>query len=377
MVGIKNKVDLWDLRYSKIYVKLHRGFLKNLFNYAIRKVGNQNKLAKLLGKNDSTVYNYYHRNEFISLDIVSKILEILPWKERSKWEHLVEKNLEEIKCKGNMSKSLKNPKFPVNFTPSLAGVLGHIIGDGYVEMNKGTPLIGYTNKCTTLIDEFKMSIKEVFGHTTPYERILNYDVHNVRYSAIIGCILSNLIGQLPDSLTQMLLMISQLDEECKSSFLRALFDDEGCVTINKYQVIIEMTNRKVIEVIKTLLLDFEIESGKTSERINEDRLPKYKLAVSGKENLTRFDKIIGFSHPIKREKLRLLLNGYKINYTKFDKIRTLIVNELGISTTLSCNEIAKKINKSLGWTRKILQKLEKENVIKSFKNMNVKIYYLI
>ena len=104
---MKNEISLWDLTDKKVYIKFHISFLENLFNCVIRKVGNQSKLAKLLGKNDSTVYNYYHRNEFISLNIISKILEILPRKERSKWKHLVEKILKKLE-KENITKSFKN-----------------------------------------------------------------------------------------------------------------------------------------------------------------------------------------------------------------------------------------------------------------------------
>lgn len=312
MASIKKQgIDLWGLSGREFYIRLKEAFLKSFFSYSISVVGSQHELAKLLGKHDSIVYNYQHRNRFISLNIISKIMKLLPKDEENKWRYLIEENLEEIKCDGNLSKSLKKPKFPICLTPILFKILGHVTGDGYIEMNKGSPLVGYTNQRIELIEQFKENIEEVFGNIEPYERVTKGDTYNIRYPGIVGIILSNLLGSLP-SRSDIASLISQFDEQSKSLFLRALFDDEGYVSIRKYQIGIDMTNKEVIETIKKLLLEFNIETGKISEKVRKiPRKPIYAVRISGRKNLNLFTRIIGFDHPLKRDKIQVLLNNYK------------------------------------------------------------------
>jgi intein/homing endonuclease len=106
--------------------------------------------------------------------------------------------------------------------------------------------------------------------------------------------------------------IKKLDNEQKIVFLRALFDDEGCVSIKKYQIIIEMANKTLIENIKSLLLDMGIRSGKISKVVEIDYKNRYRISISGKGNLELFYRKINFINRDKRNKLYILLNSYKI-----------------------------------------------------------------
>ncbi len=61
-----------------------------------------------------------------------------------------------------------------------------------------------------------------------------------------------------------------------------------------------------------MLLEFNIETGKISERVREiPRKPIYGVRISGRKNLNLFTRIIGFDHPLKRDKIQVMLNNYK------------------------------------------------------------------
>lgn len=306
----KRTINMWNLSGKEFYVNLRDSFLKRLFKHVIAIYGNQHKLAKLLGKHDSVIYNYQHRNRSVSLEIIRKVIEMLPENEQNEWKTIVEENLEEIRCKGNLSKVIKNPKFPITFKPLLFKILGHIVGDGYIEVDNLA--IGYTNQRIELIEEFKKNVNEIFGKIIPHERITKGNTYNIRYPIVLSIILSNLLGSVYDLKNKISSIILQSDEKSKSLFLRALFDDEGYVVVKKYQIGIEMTNKEIIETIKKLLSEFGIETGKISEKIREKpRKPIYEVRISGRKNLNLFYVIIGFDHPLKRDKIQVLLNSYK------------------------------------------------------------------
>ncbi len=46
-------------------------------------------------------------------------------------------------------------------------------------------------------------------------------------------------------------------------------------------------------------------------RVNDKEFITWKLSITGKENFKRFKDKINFIHPVKREKLGLMINSYK------------------------------------------------------------------
>jgi len=99
--------------------------------------------------------------------------------------------------------------------------------------------------------------------------------------------------------------IVEASEDVQKSFLRGVCDAEGSVDKNKYRIIISNKNEKLLRLCKKLLQKFGIKTKK---------LWKYKwgvkvLPILGKENLQKFNEIIGFSHPNKRAKLLLKLES--------------------------------------------------------------------
>ncbi len=310
---MKLEINLWDINQENVHVKIKEHTISHFFDYAVDFAGTQDKLARLLGKKRlSHIKEFKTGKSSVQLKLIENILSLFPEGVKKKFMRHLEKNVEEIKCYASASKSIKNPKFPIRFSTSLAKILGHLMGDGYIEMRGSTPSIGYTNKNRVLIENFKKDVERVFGEINTNDRINVNDVFDVRYPSIIGILLSNLLGHLPKSLDQVPSLIVKLDKESKSLFLRALYDDEGYVSVSKYQIGIEMSNKNVIKMMKMLLLEFGIESGKLTKIIDKRGFkPRHGFRISNKKNLQLFLNKIGFDHPLKKERLITLLQKYK------------------------------------------------------------------
>ena len=84
--------------------------------------------------------------------------------------------------------------------------------------------------------------------------------------------------------------IKGMSLKLKREFIRAFFDDEGCMdyrpkesrrNIRGYQ-----KDVRILKIIKKLLLDLHIKA---------KIVPPNEVVISGKENLTRFEREINFS----------------------------------------------------------------------------------
>ena len=92
--------------------------------------------------------------------------------------------------------------------------------------------------------------------------------------------------------------IYDLSNEQLSFLLRGLFDGDGWVETNS--VLLLSASKELINDVKNLLLRFKITSRITTKKIIRTY---YKLNISGKQNLIRFQKSISFTISYKKEKL--------------------------------------------------------------------------
>jgi hypothetical protein len=94
-----------------------------------------------------------------------------------------------------------------------------------------------------------------------------------------------------------------MQEEMRREFLRAFFDDEGCIDYNldrgHRRIRGYQKNIEILGIVKKLLLDFQIEA-----RIQ----PPNEILIIGKGNLVQFQKEIGFSPGVR-------INGKRSNST--------------------------------------------------------------
>lgn len=81
-------------------------------------------------------------------------------------------------------------------------------------------------------------------------------------------------------------------------FLQGFFDAEGTVHKERYAIRVSSKNEETIKVVKEILRQFGIKTGK----IHDDKTV-FVLPLYGKENLKKFSDIINFRHEEKKERL--------------------------------------------------------------------------
>jgi DNA gyrase/topoisomerase IV subunit A len=105
------------------------------------------------------------------------------------------------------------------------------------------------------------------------------------------------------------------NEKIKISFLRGLYDAEGCVNIknkNGFKVInyisFTNTNKKILKVTSEILKELRIEHSICKKWQREEKNFKkcYVIYICGKQNFIKFYKKIGFNIKRKDERLKYL-----------------------------------------------------------------------
>jgi len=94
-------------------------------------------------------------------------------------------------------------------------------------------------------------------------------------------------------------------------FIRGFLDSEGWVDITSRRVCAANTDLKTIQLTTQLLNDCKISTQKIQKREIAKRKPIYELRMAGKNNLTLFQKTIGFTIKRKNRSLKELLSRYE------------------------------------------------------------------
>lgn len=357
-------MKLWDLANSrKIYIKIKEPLRGELFRYLFKIYGSMYKFAKVINMHPRQLWAYRKGERSISLFFLKNILQLCHDNSiRQKFMRSIEKNIEILKY-GWCGKCIKNPIFPIEFSETLCRVIGHIVGDGGIRC-KPSFTVQYANKDQQLVETFKRDVIKVFGEIEPYNYY--YKKKNafvVLFPSIVGYILTRFIGKQTKEHKHVPKLITNSNKKCKSIFLRALFDDEACISITVQRIEIQMCGKKLIEDIKTLLDEFGIKSRKIYKTEGKENWrPRYKIIISGEINLQKFNRKIGFESKDKKEKLELLLKRYR-SKLNIEKLRDEILETLIENGKMSLFSLTKELPYSgLKYT---LENLEKKGVINS------------
>jgi hypothetical protein len=198
---------------------------------------------------------------------------------------------------------------------SLSRIIAKISGDGH--LNKR--YIRYSNKCKLLRDEFVADIHREFRKVHIIKGVVNSGTPFVQ---IQDKKLNKYLQKFhPNYKSKNLIVPKQIRDSRLSiqvEYLRALFDDDGTVGIRVYEktkewkrdIKIDSKSKALLRDIKELLKKgFKIETNKIGSCQKEDKVWHY-LIITGKENLIKFQKSIDFKHPIKKKKLKILIDSY-------------------------------------------------------------------
>lgn len=192
-------------------------------------------------------------------------------------------------------------------------LVAHLTFDGSL----GQRIVAYSNRSEALINRVESLMSTIYAYLPKrsfdsHSGVLRTSYYNV-----------SLALYLKSKSRELLAEIENYDLELKKEFLRAFFDDEGCMDLklktNKRRIRGYQKDVGVLRVIKSLLADFGIDSHLE---------PPNEVVISGKSNLSTFQREINFSkgvcingnrsnsiwkeHLEKRELLQRAINSFKV-----------------------------------------------------------------
>jgi len=149
--------------------------------------------------------------------------------------------IEKIICRCKPNCFIKPENFPITGSSFLSSLIGRSFGDGGI----GPKSFNYTNKNKELIIDTTRKVMML-----PIENIsLNkryYKAISVQYAKIVRNILivaGAPVGRKTDQVLYLQDWIMDSSSEIKTSFIRALFDDEATVSIGSREIVLGMKKR--------------------------------------------------------------------------------------------------------------------------------------
>lgn len=357
------KVHLKDFPGDEVYVYLEDRFRHEFFQRFLDKFKTKQQAADTIGLREGYSITRYKRGlRSCPLFVIEKISRII----REKLEN-VEKHILWIKRGKNKkvgsSRSIHYPKFPIVLDKNLATVLGHITGDGcvHIKNNTGCPVLSYSNNDIILIEKFKKAL-DCFGRVGYKEVTNTIYVPSIVGMIILkfGCKSSSLTAEVPE-------IIMNAKETIKANFLRALFEDDGYVSLNltdtnKPMRLIGMCcgSQKLIDQIKDILLSMGI-------HVHTGTQNNYPyLFMSDRKAMIKFKEKIGFTDGYYKQ---ILLDKLVMSYKKFQnkpgKSREAILKLLKESGPLRTDQISRKLSMKRGNVSYHLQRLKSSGVVES------------
>ncbi len=174
------------------------------------------------------------------------------------------------------------------WTPELVSLTSHLLFDG--EMHKSCV---YNNRNRCLLERVKNHMRLLYmyepkRYTNPVTGVHRISYHNVALALFLKEKALTLIAE-----------IHSLGVEHQREFLRAFFDDEGCMDYrekrNLRQIRGYQNDRSILLVVQTTLENFGILAHLQGRN---------EVVISGKENLRLFQKEINFSKGVRINGMR-------------------------------------------------------------------------
>ncbi|MBW2975940.1 hypothetical protein KY347_00680 [Candidatus Woesearchaeota archaeon] len=224
----------------------------------------------------------------------------------------------------------------LKFDKNLSIIHAYLCAEGYVIKNPETQKqryyhIGFRNTNLVLLKDFQIRFEKFFG-LKPY--ITNDGRCRIQSKKVYKFLTENFSyysrkWKMPD-----------LDRYNLRYWLRAFFDCEGWVLVKKAKnrhIGTDSVNQRGLIQIHNSLKKFGIESIIKSLK----KRKTLRLFIYGKENLTKFQKEIGFLHPAKKAKLQEAIDSYVNYYWNFpedeEKLKYYIIHFINKRTKIDKN----------------------------------------
>ena len=295
-------LDLIELP-NNIKVKLKDEIGKHILETLREKYGTLRNASKKLNVSEDFLYSFNkHAHYYEKLKIILKDLGM-----KLKVDHI-----EYIEYRNEFTHKL--PKF----TPSFGYLIGYILGDGtvYVDKNENKGYVRISTKDPEVADYIINIIEELFGRKPITSIDKRTGVIDITFNSIVLAKLMYSLGfRKPKSKAFIHPLLTSLDDKFTSMLIAGLIDSDGSYIIRKskdrIRVHIEFisTSKDLVYKLHLLLLRMGIfsktrtRSPTTTElegRKVKGNYIKYVLIISGQDSIKRYAELI--SSPIRRNR---------------------------------------------------------------------------
>ncbi len=197
----------------------------------------------------------------------------------------------------------------------LAVIHAYLCADGYVIKNPPEQkhkyyVVGLRNTNHALLADFQTRFERLWGLKPKLEEGQRCSIH----SKPLYEYLTTTFGSFYSRGWRM----PHLNKARSRAWLRTYFDCEGWVSIESHKsrlIGADCVNLPGLEQVKSALAKNGIESNLKAKNGKDI----FRLYIYGKDNLTRFEELIGFYHPQKRIKLHEAISNYVTYSWSFPK----------------------------------------------------------
>jgi DNA topoisomerase-1 len=243
----------------------------------------------------------------------------------------------------------ENP-FPIRWTPTLASVLGNLLGDGSVSVDESDNCIDvrYHNTDRRLIEKFTSDIETLFGiRPSVRHRPAREDHHKDKYQVDVPASVGRVLYLVLQSVTSD--GCPDVPTDCAPAFIGGMFDDEGHVSRER-KAFISNIDHDLLAGIGRMLAEFGIESKLAPNQ--------HKLHIRGRQNLERFVDLVPITSDEKFYRALDSLRAYDVTQHKARLLK--LVDE----SPRTSKELATEIGLSRGRVNDILGELREGEYIR-------------
>lgn len=379
-------INLWELPITKIYVNLGdvlkqrvRGIITNI-----------REISKELGIKYYHLYNFFHKDANLRLDIFLELCNLLKKRDKRFSKENLQRELSYISA-ADGSKGIRNPRFPMNFNckEGAAFIAGILCDGGIHAPPKYSPF--YTNTQEFLRKNMVKNIHKITGNIRFTE-----NKEEVQFTKILGYILTYGLkmkaGNKLKTDPEIPPFILDADKKIITSFLRQAADDDFSSGDEKsrsikYKVHLDVSGWKSVEkqsVVKDqsshmpkllhgacyLLSRLGIKY--TIPRViqKENNVWEWGINITLYGNIKKFDQKIGFRIKSKKNGIKRYLS--KIRLRQCEKSQAINVTLKACKLLqykygyINAPLIARQLNRKINTAEKLLCKLRRDGVISEY-----------
>ena len=100
------------------------------------------------------------------------------------------------------------------------------------------------------------------------------------------------------------------DKKLLGVFIQSIFDDDGFLYPTKNMIVISQKRIKLLSEIRKVISLIGIKPNKILIHNSKNRTVMRYFTITSKLNIKKFNKYIGFNHPEKKQKLKILIKKY-------------------------------------------------------------------